>query len=65
MNQYKISCTVVFDYTSFVQLGGVDLDLPSGTLWASINVWTFIETDFGKYYLYGACSNVYDSTDTK
>ena len=42
----------------------VDLGLPSGTLWATMNVGANSETDYGNYYMYGMGSKTYDSTDT-
>lgn len=42
----------------------VDLGLPSGTLWATMNVGASSETDYGNYYMYGMGSKTYDSTDT-
>jgi len=42
----------------------VDLGLPSGTLWATMNVGATSETDYGNYYMYGMGSKTYDSTDT-
>lgn len=42
----------------------VDLGLPSGTLWASMNVGANSETDYGNYYMYGMGAKTYDSTDT-
>ena len=42
----------------------VDLGLPSGTLWATMNVGANTETDYGNYYKYGMGAKTYDSTDT-
>ena len=42
----------------------VDLGLPSGTLWATMNVGANSVTDYGNYYMYGMGSKTYDSTDT-
>lgn len=42
----------------------VDLGLPSGTLWATMNVGASSQTDYGNYYMYGMGSKTYDSTDT-
>ena len=42
----------------------VDLGLPSGTKWATMNVGASSETDYGNYYMYGMGSKTYDSTDT-
>lgn len=42
----------------------VDLGLPSGTLWATMNVGASSETDYGNYYMYGMGSKTYDSADT-
>jgi hypothetical protein len=42
----------------------VDLGLPSGTLWATMNVDASSVTDYGNYYMYGMGSKTYDSTDT-
>lgn len=42
----------------------VDLGLPSGTLWATMNVGASSETEYGNYYMYGMGSKTYDSTDT-
>ncbi len=42
----------------------VDLGLPSGTLWATMNVGATSVTDYGYYYKYGMGSKTYDSTDT-
>ena len=37
----------------------VDLGLPSGTLWATMNIGAKKETDFGNYYTYGSGSEEY------
>lgn len=42
----------------------IDLGLPSGTLWATMNVGATSPTDYGNYYMYGMGSKTYDSTDT-
>lgn len=42
----------------------VDLGLPSGTLWATMNVGATSVTDYGDYYMYGMGSKTYDSNDT-
>lgn len=42
----------------------VDLGLPSGTLWATMNVGATSETDYGNYYMYGKGSKTYDSADS-
>lgn len=42
----------------------VDLGLPSGTKWATMNVGANSITDYGNYYMYGMGSKTYDSTDT-
>lgn len=42
----------------------VDLGLPSGTKWATMNVGALSETDYGNHYMYGMGSKTYDSTDT-
>ena len=42
----------------------VDLGLPSGTLWATMNVGATSETDYGNYYMYGMGAKTYDSSDT-
>ena len=42
----------------------VDLGLPSGTLWATMNVGATSETEYGNYYMYGMGSKTFDSTDT-
>lgn len=42
----------------------VDLGLPSGTKWATMNVGASDITDYGNYYMYGMGSKTYDSTDT-
>lgn len=42
----------------------VDLGLPSGTKWATMNVGASSATDYGNYYMYGMGSKTYDSTDT-
>jgi hypothetical protein len=42
----------------------VDLGLPSGTKWATMNVGATSETDYGDYYMYGMGSKTYDNTDT-
>lgn len=40
----------------------VDLGLPSGTLWATMNVGATSETDYGNYYQYGKGSAQYSVT---
>lgn len=42
----------------------VDLGLPSGTLWATMNVGATSETEYGNYYMYGMGDKTYDRTDT-
>lgn len=42
----------------------IDLGLPSGTLWATMNVGATSPTEYGNYYMYGMGSKTYDSTDT-
>ena len=42
----------------------VDLGLPSGTLWATMNVGASSETDYGNYYMYGKGATQYNSSDT-
>jgi hypothetical protein len=42
----------------------VDLGLPSGTKWATMNVGASSVTDYGNYYMYGMGSKTYDNTDT-
>ena len=42
----------------------VDLGLPSGTKWATMNVGVASETEYGNYYMYGMGSETYDSVDT-
>lgn len=40
----------------------VDLGLPSGTLWATMNIGATSETDYGNYYQYGKGANQYQNT---
>lgn len=40
----------------------VDLGLPSGTLWATMNVGALSETDYGNYYQYGKGAAQYAAT---
>lgn len=40
----------------------VDLGLPSGTKWATMNVGAATETDYGKYYQYGKGADTYQVT---
>ena len=42
----------------------VDLGLPSGTLWATMNVGASSTTEYGDYYMYGMGSKTFDNTDT-
>ena len=42
----------------------VDLGLPSGTLWATMNVGATSSTEYGNYYMYGMGAKTYDSSDT-
>ena len=42
----------------------VDLGLPSGTKWATMNVGATSSTEYGDYYMYGMGSKTYDSADT-
>lgn len=42
----------------------VDLGLPSGTLWATMNVGASSETDYGNYYKYGLGASQYDNAQT-
>lgn len=60
---YKAAWTVYADRI-FKTYEYVDLGLPSGTLWATMNVGATSETDYGNYYMYGMGIKTYDSTDT-
>lgn len=40
----------------------IDLGLPSGTLWATMNVGALSETDYGNYYQYGKGAAQYAAT---
>lgn len=40
----------------------VDLGLPSGTKWATMNVGASSETDYGNYYMYGKGAATYQET---
>lgn len=42
----------------------VDLGLPSGTLWATMNVGANSETGYGNYYMYGKGATQYNSSDS-
>ena len=42
----------------------VDLDLPSGTLWARFNIGARMEHEYGNYFQYGQGDAVYDTTQT-
>ena len=42
----------------------VDLGLPSGTLWATVNVGATTETDYGNCYMYGKGTTTYNSSDS-
>ena len=41
----------------------VDLNLPSGTLWADVNIGATVQTDHGNYYKYGKGSTQYSVGD--
>lgn len=49
---------------NFTRYKYVDLGLPSGTLWATMNVGATNITDYGNYYMYGMGNDTYDSADT-
>ena len=51
------------NYKKQVQHSYVDLGLPSGTLWATMNVGALSETDYGNHYMYGMGRKTYDYTD--
>ena len=42
----------------------IDLGLPSGTLWATMNVGASSETDYGNYYQYGKGASQYAATSS-
>lgn len=42
----------------------VDLGLPSGTLWATMNIGASSEVGYGNYYMYGKGTTQYNSSDT-
>lgn len=51
-------------YTTAIDANGhdyVDLGLPSGTLWATMNVGASSETEYGNYYKYGLGASQYDN----
>ena len=41
----------------------MDLGLPSGTKWATMNVGASSETDYGNYYMYGKGNSTYNTLD--
>ena len=51
-----------YDFSKHVPY--VDLGLPSGTLWATMNVGASSETDYGNYYMYGKGARQYNSSDS-
>lgn len=60
----KDAPTVVY-YSQYDPYNGheyVDLGLPSGTMWAKMNVGASSETDYGNYYQYGKGSAQYAAT---
>ena len=54
--------TVTIDMTDANGHTYVDLGLPSGTLWATMNVGASSETDYGNYYQYGKGAAQYAAT---
>lgn len=65
INKYKICIEPGLQPDdSSPQYESVDLGLPSGTKWATMNVGATSETDYGNYYMYGMGDKTYDSTDT-
>lgn len=54
--------TVTIDMTDTNGHEYVDLGLPSGTLWATMNVGASSETDYGNYYQYGKGAAQYSAT---
>lgn len=64
---YNTICMSHLQYPPPVNANGheyVDLGLPSGTLWATMNVGATSSTEYGNYYMYGMGAKTYDSTDT-
>lgn len=51
-----------FDYDPYNGHAYVNLGLPSGTLWATMNVGASSETDYGNYYQYGKGAAQYAAT---
>ena len=43
----------------------IDLGLPSGTKWATMNVGASSETDYGNYYMYGKGADTYQVTSSQ
>lgn len=56
---YTITCTNIYNGHSYVDLG-----LPSGTKWATMNVGASSETSYGNYYMYGKGTRTYNSSDS-
>lgn len=55
------STTVTDPYTGHAY---VDLGLPSGTKWATMNVGANSETGYGNYYMYGKGARTYNNSDS-
>lgn len=61
---YGLSIRGVFDSYHTNGHTFVDLGLPSGTKWATMNVGASSETEYGNYYMYGKGATQYNSSDT-
>lgn len=61
-DDFDISEIIGAKKSPFNNHGYVDLGLPSGTLWATINVGATAETEIGNYYKFGE-TTIYDGTD--
>lgn len=64
IDKSKVTATckvkVIGDYEP---LEAVDLDLPSGTLWANMNVGSVNRADYGMYFAWGETTGYYEDTD--
>ena len=63
---YNTICMSHLQYPPPINANGheyVDLGLPSGTLWATMNVGATSPTEYGNHYMYGMGSKTYDSAD--
>ena len=65
INNVQSNVSIEVTVSKVINIQFVDLGLPSGTLWANMNMGATVETDYGDYYQYGSGAQAFTHTNYK